>query len=251
LRIDGEGVIPQEFEKACRRNSVKALYLMPTGLGPTAAMMSRPRREALVEIAERHDILIIENDAWGPLCPDRPTPISALAPTRSFYFTGFSKCVMPGLRAGYLVVPERFEAAAASRHLVTNWMATPLIADIADRWIKDGTCEKLLRWQMTALAARNQLASQMLDGIEFCASPNGMHIWLPLPEPWSEDAFAAHARLNGVAVAQGANFALGDHDIPAGVRICIGAASADALERGLATIARLVRSQPEPALLTL
>lgn len=146
MRIDSEGVVPKDFDAVCRANAVRALFVMPSGLNPTAAMMSLARRRELCAIAERHDVQIIENDAWGPLQPDRPVPIAALAPDRTFYFTGFSKCIVPGLRSGYLVVPERFETAAANRHLVTNWMATPIVAEIAANWIDDGTAAQLLDW---------------------------------------------------------------------------------------------------------
>jgi len=185
------------------------------------------------------------------LQPGRPRPIAALAPERTFYFTSFTKCIMPGLRCGYLVVPERLSSAAANRHLVTNWMATPIIAKIATRWVEDGTAAGPLEWQMAVLGRRNDMAARLLDGIAFRASPNGLHIWLPLPSAWSEDAFVTHARLHDVAVAPGSAFAVsGPAGFPA-VRICLGSPTAPALERGLKVIARLVRSQPEPALLTI
>jgi DNA-binding transcriptional MocR family regulator len=251
LRIDTEGIVPEDFDDACRATAVRALFLMPSGLNPTAAVMSLQRRRELVAIAVRHDVLIVESDAWGPLQPDRPVPIAALAPDRTFYFTGFSKCIMPGLRSGYLVVPEQFETAAGNRHLVTNWMATPIIADIAARWIENGTAEHLLDWQIAALGRRNQLADEVLAGVDFRASPNGLHIWLPLPDLWTESEFVAHARLNGVAVAPGSSFTVSDTPKPAAVRICIGVATEEALARGLATVARLTRSSPEPALLAI
>ena len=80
---------------------------MPAGAQPACdrSCAASGARE-LVEIARRHDVLIIENDAWGPLQPGRPPPIAALAPERTFYFTSLTKCIMPGLRFGWLVVPE-------------------------------------------------------------------------------------------------------------------------------------------------
>ncbi|GAB4358815.1 MAG: PLP-dependent aminotransferase family protein [Oricola sp.] len=251
LEIDGEGIVPAAFAAACERGPVSALYVMPTGLGPFAATMSAARRRELVEIARRHDVLIIENDAWGPLQPNRPELIASMAPERTFYFTSLTKCVMPGLRFGWLVVPEAYESAAANRHLVTNWMATPLIAEIAGRWIADGTAASLLQWQREALGERNRLAEDILAGLEFNASGNGMHIWLPMAGGWTEDAFVAHARLNGVAIASGSSFRLPETVRHAGVRICLGAETPETLKRGLAVIGRLARSQPEPALLTL
>lgn len=251
LAIDAEGIIPEAFETVCINTPVKVLFVMPTGLTPRAATMGPERRAALVAIARKYDVLIVENDAWGPLQPDRPAPIATLAPERSFYFTSMTKCIMPGLRIGFLIVPEILESAAANRHLVTNWMATALVAEIATRWIDDGTADRLLGWQRKALGERNRMAADILDGIPFNASPNGMHIWLPLPYPWTEETFVAHARLHGVAVAPGSSFAISNPDAHAGVRICLGAETPSTLRHGLGIIARLARSRPEPALLGL
>jgi len=251
LEIDTEGIVPDDFKTVCANNAVKVLYIMPSGLNPTAGMMSGQRRRALCAIARENDVLIIENDAWGPIQPGRPPPLAAMEPDRTFYFTSFTKCIMPGLRTGYLVVPETMSSAVANRHLVTNWMATPMMAEIASRWVEDGTAKALLEWQMAALGARNALAAKMLGDTPFRASPNGLHIWLPLPRSWSEEAFVAHARLHGVAVAPGSAFALSDPARHPGVRICLGASSITALERGLDVIAGLARARPEPAPFTI
>ncbi|WP_422370108.1 PLP-dependent aminotransferase family protein [Hoeflea sp.] len=251
LKTDGEGIVPEAFAAACARSTVKALYVMPSGLNPKAAMMSEKRRAELVHLARQHDVVIIENDAWGPLQTHRPAPIAALAPERTFYFTSLTKCIMPGLRFGFLTVPESFESAAANRHLVTNWMATPLMAEIASRWIDDGTAERLLERQKGALSLRNRLAADVLEGLDFHSSENGMHIWMPVPGTWTEEEFVAHARLNGVAVAPGSAFDMSEGVKDRGVRICLGGDTPETLRRGLAIISRLARSNPEPALLML
>ncbi|MEJ8573595.1 PLP-dependent aminotransferase family protein [Microbaculum marinum] len=250
LAIDAEGIIPEAFESACRSETVKVLFVLPSGLSPTAAMMSTERRQALADIARRHRVWIVENDAWGPIQPDRPPPFAAIAPERTFYFTGLTKCLLPGLRIAWLVSPEMMVSAARTRHLVTNWMATPLIAEIASRWLENGTAEELLSWQREQLERRNRIAAQMLGGLRYNATAYGLHVWLPLPEPWREDAFVTHARNDGVAVAAGSNFAISESYEPA-IRICLGAGTEQDLEQGLAVIARLVRSTPEPALLAI
>tara|TARA_R110002020_G_scaffold20374_73_gene69807 strand:+ start:3730 stop:5076 length:1347 start_codon:yes stop_codon:yes gene_type:complete len=251
LETDDEGIVPQAFESACRSHKVRVLFVMPTGLNPQATMMGLARRQALVDIARRHDVAIVEDDAWGPIQPERPPPIVALAPERTFYFTSLTKPLLPGLRYGWLVSPETLVSATANRHLVTSWMATPLMAEIGTRWLKDGTADDLLAWQMDALARRNGLVTEALGAFSPRSSPNGMHVWLPLPRQWNEDAFVAHARSEGVAVAAGSAFAV---DLPThapGIRICLGCSSEAGMARGLDIIARLVRNKPEPALLTL
>jgi DNA-binding transcriptional MocR family regulator len=67
-----------------------------------------------------------------------------------------------------------------NRHLVTNWMATPLIAEIASRWIEDGTADDLLRWQRAANARRNRLAARLLAAVAHRGTDHGLHVWMPL-----------------------------------------------------------------------
>ena len=251
LPADDEGIRPGAFDRACRAGPVKAMFVMAPGLSPRCTAMGADRRRDLIEIAARHGVWIVENDAWGPLAKDRPAPLAAMAPDRVFHVTGLTKCLLPGLRIGWLTVPEATVAAARTRHLVTSWMATPLMAEIASRWIADGTARKLLRWQRRQLATRNRLAAEGLAGLPMRAAQNGMHVWLDLPGAWAEDAFVAHARHGGVAVAAGANFAIGPGPRAGGVRICLGGASEAELARGLGILARLARSAPEPALLAL
>lgn len=249
LPIDEDGILPEGFEEACNAERIKALFLVPSLANPTVAMVSRARREALVEIARRHNVQIIENDAWGPLVEDRPPPLASLAPERSFYVTSFTKCTMPGLRIGYLVVPEVASGAAANRHLVTNWSATSLIAEIATRWVADGTAWELLQWQRAALRARNEIASAVLGDLERRQHPNCLHIWLPLPPAWRESDFVAQARLHDVAIAPGASFAAEASVKTDAARISVGPTTPEELRRGLDVVARVYRSTPEPALL--
>jgi DNA-binding transcriptional MocR family regulator len=247
LPLDAEGIVPDAFERACRDAPVKALYTMPAGLGATAATMGTARRMEICEIARRHDVLILENDAWGPLEPERPAPLAALAPERTFYFTGLSKCLVPALRLGALVTPERFVEAAQARHLATNWMTSAIVAEIGARWLVDGTAETLLGWQRRALARRNRIATRALAGLEHAGGKRGLHVWLPLPKGRHEQDFVDTALRLGVAVSAGSAFAV-DMVTPvqSGVRICIGGPAERNLAQALETIGTLARGAPKP-----
>ena len=247
LRTDNEGVNPQAFQAACVHHTVRALYLMPTGLSPHLSVMSVARRQELIQIARQHDVFIIESDAWGPLQPERPTSFAMLAPERTLYFTSMTKCLMPGLRVGYLVVPDALSAAARNRHLVTNWMATSLMVEIASRWIEDGSAQTLVDWQIEAAFKRNEIVAASLEGLPVLKSPTGLHAWLPLGER-DETKFVAAARQSGVAVAPGAPFCIGDTSHKAAVRICLGGVSETELLRGLSKIRQLFLNQREPSL---
>lgn len=250
IAIDGEGIIPEALDRAAAEGDIRALFTMPNPCNPTVSMMGAGRRREIVEVARRRDLQIIENDAWGPLIEKRPPPLAALAPERTLYVTSFTKNVVPGLRFGYLVVPERQVPAANNRHLVTNWMATPLLAELATRWIEDGTALDLVAWQRQALRRRQAIAAELLSGIAFRSHREALHIWIPLESTRAEDEVVALARLHNVAIAPGASFRIGGEPTAA-IRVCLGQPSERQLRDSLSVLGGILSSDPEPALLAL
>lgn len=251
LAIDQQGIVPEALDEACRRATIRAVFVQPSVVNPTASLMGAERRGQIAEIARRHDIAIIESDVLGPLIKGRPAPLAAFAPERTLYVTSFTKITVPGLRIGYLAAPDRFVAAAANRHLVSNWMATPLVAEIATRWVTDGTAMELVEWQRRALHRRHAIATDVLKGIEYRSQPESLHLWLPLDEPWTEEAFVSHARLQGVAIAPGSSFRISQEDSQPAVRISVGSTSDTELRTGLGIMAKLQLTEPEPLLLAI
>ncbi len=251
LAIDDHGIRPDAVDEACRDGAVRALFVQPTVVNPTASLMPLARRHELVAVARRHGLAIIENDVLGPLVEARPPPLAALAPERALYVTSFTKCVVPGLRIGYLVVPDRLVPAVANRHLVTNWMAAPLLAEIASRWVESGVARDLALWQRAAIRRRQQIAAEVMAGIPHRAHPEALHLWLPLSDGRSEEAFVSHARLQGVAIAPGGSFFTNPAVRYPAVRISVGSTTEAELRTGLGIVAALVNGDPEPVLLAI
>ena len=247
LETDREGVLPSAFEIACRQQRVKVLFTVPTLAGPTVALMSAQRREQLVAIARKHGVLIVEDDAWGPLCADRPPPIASLAPERTLYLTSFTKCTLPGLRAGYLVAPKQLMPAISARLVVFSWMATPLIAELASRWIEDGTAEELARWQREQLTARHAIVTETFGRFSWHGAPTSLHFWLELPEPWEPALLVEHARLQGLALAPTEPFMTDQVDSPRAIRVAVGSVhDTDRFRQGMLQLRDLLSSDPEP-----
>lgn len=244
VTVNEGGICPDALEKICQREPAKVLYLMPGGCNPLGFTMSERRRARVVDIARRYDLLIVENQAWGPLQDAPPPPIAALAPDRVLFFTGLTKCLLPGLRVGWLVVPDHLGSAAANRHLVTNWMATNLMTEIATRWIDDGTAEMLLHRQRLALADRADFAADALRGLNWRISPNGLHAWINCRDNREERLLVESARSRGVAVAPGASFSIGPHDLHTGIRVSLGGQTFPDFARGIRKVGSLARGAP-------
>lgn len=248
LDIDDDGILPDAFEAACRTEEVSALCLTPSCANPTVTMTSIERREALIAVARRHNVRIIENDAWGPLIGDRPPPFAALAPDIVFYITSFTKILLPGLRGGMLVAPIGLHTDAAKRNLSAAWSAVPLVHEIITRWIDDGTAREMLVRQRKALESRHRIAMAELDGLRFRSHPHGLHIWLELPPPWGSEPFILQLRQHGVAVAPASAFATEPGRNANSVRVSLGSASEADLRRGLTMLRALCDEEPSPVI---
>jgi DNA-binding transcriptional MocR family regulator len=247
LALDHEGVRPDALEAACAGGAAKVLCLTPCLSNPTVALMGDERRRQIAAIARRFGIVIIENDVYGLLVPDGPPPLWSYLPERSCYLTSFTKITVSGLRTGYLVAPEAMIPRLRRSLRATSWMATPLVAELASRWIANGTADELLQWQRTQLAARHAVLDQVLRGFSYAGHPHSLHVWLPLTEGWRGEAFVSEARLKNVAVTPAEAFAVGPQPAPAAIRISVAATrTAEQLRHGLTILADLLRREPEP-----
>lgn len=244
VAMDGDGLLPEAFERACREHRPKALSCTPTLHNPTTATMPLERRQALVAIARRHGVPIIEDDAYGALAPQAPPPLAALAPDVVFHVAGLAKSVSPALRVAYLVVPDPHQAvrlAAAVR--ATTGMASPLTAALATRWIGNGTATAIVEGIRRETAARHAIALEVLPKSHLASDPAAFHLWLRMPPAWTRGELTARIRPAGVGIVASDSFAVSAP--PEAVRVGLGAAE-DRQEMRLALrqVAELLEESP-------
>lgn len=246
VAMDGDGLLPDAFEQACRSHRPRALYCTPTLHNPTTATMPLERRRSLVAIARRHGVPIIEDDAYGALAPQAPPPLAALAPDAVFHVSGLAKSVSPALRIAYLTVPEpRQISRLASAIRATTGMASPLTTALATRWIGDGTAAGIVEAIRRETAARHAIARETLPPGQVAADPAAFHLWLRMPEAWTRGEFVARLRSPdlGIGIVASDSFAVSTP--PEAVRIGLGAAEDPrSLRRALQQMADLLSEAP-------
>ena len=242
---DREGLIPEAVEAACQANDVKALYCIPTIQNPTTATMSEARRRAIVKVAERHDLAILEDDIFALLAEAPAPPIASLAPDRTYYITSLSKTVAPGLRVGYVAPPADAVERVTDMVRASSVTAGPISAEIASRWIREGTADHVLEGHRREAVARRACVLELLGDWEIDCPAGSLHAWLQLPEPWRSAHFAAEAKRRGVLVAPAEAFAIGRREVPYAVRLGLGPPRDRAeLETGLRRLADMLREGP-------
>lgn len=245
LAIDDEGIVPEAFEDACRRDGPKALYCNPTDHNPTTSVASESRRLALAAIARRHGVPIIEDDPLGRLDRDAPPAIAALASDIAWHVGGLTKCLAHGLRVAYLVAPSAadLDRVVGPARRLSHWFAAPLMTALVADWIMSGAAEAICAAIREETGARRRIALGILEKADLRCGPSGMHGWLRLPEDIRADAFAARLAERGVLVRPAGLFAVGEGQAPQAVRLSLSAPpDRQAVERGLERVAALLAS---------
>ncbi|HKB53961.1 MAG TPA: PLP-dependent aminotransferase family protein, partial [Ramlibacter sp.] len=235
--MDAQGLLPQRLDEIARRTGSKVLYCMPTLHNPTTAIMSVERRQQVARICELHAITIIEDDVYGFLVCPRVSPLSSFVPRQSIYLTSLSKCIGPGLRIGYLRATQELVARIGIPLRASILMATPFMAEVASRLIRDGAADHIASVQRSDVMQRQTAAATLLPAKLRRANPSSFHIWLYMSNGWTARQFAREAGRRGVGVTPVEIFAVDARCYANAVRVCISAAhDMSRLRAGLGTL---------------
>ncbi|WP_431309714.1 PLP-dependent aminotransferase family protein [Bradyrhizobium iriomotense] len=247
LDVDEEGILPDAFERACRKGGVRALYCNPTVQNPTTAIMPLSRRRALADLSRRYGVPIIEDDALGRLHPDAAPPIAKIAPDVVWYVMSATKGLAHGLRLAYVVAPSRAhcDSALVPVERLSFWTAAPLLAAVVANWTLSGTADLISAAIREENTAREAMARGALGRFGLVSKPGSMHVWLPLPAPWRPDRFARSAVAAGVLIRSAELFAVDNQPVPNAVRLSLSTPSSRrATDVGITRIAALLDRGP-------
>lgn len=240
---DQEGMLPDELDRICTSRPPALIYLVPTIHNPTAITMSAQRRKDIYAVASRHGIGIVEDDPYWLLAGDAPLPLAALGASGGapvFYVSTLSKCLAPGLRTSYLVVPESEPLEPILDVLRSITLMSPqTMVTMATHWIRTGLAVEMLQKIRQELNQRQKLAERILPGI-IQAHPFGLHLWLGLPPKLDEHHLIQAAYEQSLGVANSQAFSA-DGSPANAIRISLGGATDQAtLKAGLVKLAKLL-----------
>ena len=216
LEVEDDGMDVEALADACAAGRVpRLLYTIPNFQNPSGATLSEAKRRRLIEIAEQHDILILEDDPYGKLRFEGESlpGLFELAPAGRVIFTSsFSKTVAPGLRVGYLVSPADVAAKLAGAASQT-YISPALLSEAAIHQLIVGGHLQGNIARVTELMRERRDA--MMEGMRHfpegsrCVPPQGgFFCWVTLPEGLSADELFAEAAAEGIAYVKGSDCVL-------------------------------------------
>lgn len=225
LEMDEQGLLPDALDRAAA-GGARVLYTLPTLQNPTGRIMGDARRAEIAAIARARQLWIVEDDLYSAFAiGNAPPPLSSYAPERCFYINGTSKALAPGLRAGYLILPDDDHLDRVQRLILARVYAPAAMgALIANQWIEDGSADEIVAEVQAEMAARGRMAIERLGpAISPPGDPRCPHLWLPMPELEAE-RMVARAMRAGVELTP-PSAPLVDPSSISGVRLCLGVAT--------------------------
>lgn len=238
VAIDGRGLVPEALDAACSQGRGRVVIFSPNMNNPTTALMDEDRRRSISRIAEKHDLLMIEDDVYGPLVERKPAPVAELAPERTVYITSLSKFLAPGQRLGAIAAPARLVPVISQRYADLALGAPALAVELLSFAQSSGLLGRAERFQRDAIARRQQLVRSALPHGRIMSGPEALHVWLEMPPGLDADELCLGLAGEGIRIAASREFST-TPERPAAVRISIGGSiNDDALVKAITRIDR-------------
>ena len=216
---DEDGLDVDALEKILATSRPKFLYVIPNFGNPSGALMSLERRKRLLDVAVRHNLLLVEDDPYGELYFDAPPPPSLYALSqqtdgaqgRVIYLGSLSKVVAPGLRVGWMIASQPVLGNAVMVKQFADAHTSTFAQATAAAYLRSNRLDAALPRTRAAYAER---AHAMAGGLRallpeseltFNRPRGGMFLWGALPGRNAGDV-AKVAIERGVAFVPGAAF---------------------------------------------
>lgn len=248
--VDSDGPALDVVEQVAAQQRIRFFYTIPAFQNPTGCCMTPARKARLLELADRYDFYIIEDDLYGWLAYDDapPAPLKAEdASQRVIYVTSFSKTLMPGLRLGALVAPPALRERLTALRIAADLGSPLLLQRALATFLQRGDFRRHLRRTLPVYRQRRDATLRALDasmppGVQWTRPHGGLCCWLTLPPHPGMGDVPRLALQQGWAVAPGSVFLPGasaNHHL----RICFGALPEDAIRRGVEVLGEVIRQQ--------
>ncbi|KIN65175.1 Transcriptional regulator, GntR family [Sulfitobacter noctilucicola] len=246
IACDNDGIIPEALaEQAERHPEAQVLCTSPEVHSPTCGFTPMARRLALVEVARRADLQILEDDCYR-MGRAEGEGYRQLAPERGWYVSSLSKSVTPALRIGCAIGPKGMSGALhrSAEHGFFG-LATPML-DLAAALLSHPQLPQIMKASRLGVERYVKSAVNTLGGFDLMWRSDVPFLWLKLPQGWRASAFCQAAEQAGVQIRAAEEFAARDAQSPHAVRMAVnGGVSLRSFEAAMERLRVLLDNPPD------
>jgi len=188
VSVDDNGMNILDLLTVCEMYNVKLVYTMPNFQNPTGTVMTLERKQMLLELAQEHNFIILEDDVWGEIAFEgTPEPLKAIDhQERVIYVCGFSKVYGPAYRLSAIITSgtlyARLVTAKANLDLGAPSISQKFLAPYLNS-LEQRQFVLNLKYELKQL--RNQLYKLLKENlpsyVKVQKPKGGMLFWLTFP----------------------------------------------------------------------
>lgn len=215
VETDDEGMIMEDLEKALKENeNVKFIYVIPDFQNPSGKTWSLERRKGLVELANKYNVAIIEDNPYGELRFEGeilPAVKHFDTEGRVIFLGTFSKIFCPGLRLGWVAadkeVLNKYVLVKQGADLQSSTISQMEVAKFLEVYDIEEHIEKLKKvYKKRKDLMIKTMEEEFPEGIKFTNPEGGLFTWVVLPKHINARKLAEKALEKNVAFVPGGSF---------------------------------------------
>ena len=218
VETDQDGMVPAALVEAIKSvraagRKIKFLYLIPNYQNPTGVMLSADRRTEILEICAQEEIFIVEDNPYGLLGFDRPSPNAMRAQDSEnvIYLGSFSKTIASGLRVGWALVPQSIKdkiviASESSILCPSNFTQLTISSYLKDQPWRDQIASFVDLYRVRRDAMLESLDAHFPKEATWTKPGGGFYVWITLPPEIDTKAMVPKAIVAKVAYVPGSAF---------------------------------------------
>ena len=218
VEMDQHGLVPQALREAIKTlryqgRKIKFLYLIPNYQNPAGVLLPSDRRTEILDICRSEKIFIVEDNPYGLLGFDRPSPNAMRAEDSEnvIYLGSFSKTIVPGFRVGWALVPQALReklviASESSILCPSNFSQMAISSYLADQPWRDQIANFCELYKARRDAMLESLDAYFPKSATWTKPAGGFYVWVTLPEGVDTKAMMPKAIAAKVAYVPGTAF---------------------------------------------
>jgi DNA-binding transcriptional MocR family regulator len=248
--LDADGVQLEALERVIVEQKPRFFYTISRFHNPTGLCPSLERRRALLALAARYRLTLVEDDIYGLLSYDGPPPppLKALDSENSvIHLTSMSKVLLPGIRVGSVIAPRPIHEQMLPLRRANDLVGAQLMQRTVADFLRRGRLKVHVRRMLPIYRERRDallraLSYWMPDGVEWTQPAGGFCCWLTLPGNEALDDLYAAALSRGMVFTPGEVF-LAEPDDCKHLRLCYANQSPDTIRESVVVLAELIRER--------
>jgi len=247
--VADDGIDTEKLEEILKKhNNVKVLYTISTFQNPSGITISIEKRKKILELAQKYDFLIYEDNPYGELRfegEEIPTLKSMDKEGRVIYFGSFSKILAPGMRLGFVSAPsallERMIICKQTEDVHTNVLSQMIAYEFVMRYSIDEHIKKL----RAAYGKKCHLMMEAMDKyfpqeVKHTCPEGGLFLFCTLPDGYDSKELMKKALERNVAFVPGTSCMIDDKATYSTFRMNYSTASEEDIEKGIKALGEVI-----------